>query len=177
MRTANIVQYLALATGIFSVAQAGLLQHLTLNVDKQNYLEVLDEIPGDSPISLCDSEEHQLLSIDFIEVDPNPPTRGSNLTISAAGNLEKDIVQGAYVIVDVRYGYIRLLKQTIDLCEEVENVDLTCPIEAGYQELTKQIALPNEIPPGKYFVEARAYTIEDELITCLKAAVEFPVEI
>lgn len=175
MKSVNVLYYLAAICGVLSGVQADFL-HFNLNADKHD-LQTLDEIPGGSPISLCDSEEHQLLSIDFIEIDPNPPTRGANLTISAAGDLEKDIVEGAYVIVDVRYGYIRLLKQTVDLCEEVENVDLECPIEEGYLKMTKQVELPSEIPPGKYFVEARAYSVDDELITCVKAAVEFPVEI
>lgn len=175
MKYNTLLRSLTLASGLFSVTHAGILQHLSLTA-KQDFLGTLDEIPGGSPIALCDTEEDQLLNIEYIKIDPKLPTRGANLTISAAGTLSKDIVEGAYVIVDVRYGYVRLLKQTIDLCEEIENVDMECPLEAGYQKLTKQIELPNEIPPGKYFVEARAYDIEDELITCLKASVEFPVD-
>jgi hypothetical protein len=34
-----------------------------------------------------------------------------------------------------------------DLCEQVKNVDMKCPIEKGKTKITKDVELPNEIPP------------------------------
>ncbi|GMF39455.1 unnamed protein product [[Candida] boidinii] len=131
-------------------------------------------VPGNSPISICDSTESQLLTLESVVLSPNPPERGQNLTISAIGTLSETIKEGAYVDVDVTYGYIKLIHQTFDLCEEIQNVDMTCPIESGKYTLTKQVEIPKEVPPGKYTVYARAYTDEDEFITCLTGTVEFP---
>lgn len=131
-------------------------------------------IPGNSPIIQCDALSVQLLKVDKVVIDPNPPAKGQNLTFVASGYLSKDIEDGAYVDVDVRYGFIRLIHQTFNLCEEVEKVDLECPIKKGQQLISKLVEIPNEVPPGKYVVNARAYSKDDELITCLTATVEFP---
>lgn len=131
-------------------------------------------IPGNSPIIQCDVSEPQLLDLQSVVIDPNPPQKGANLTFVASGFLSQDIEDGAYVEVDVRYGFIRLIHQTFDLCEEITNVDLECPVKKGEQTIQKQVEIPEEVPPGKYLVNARAYTSDNVLITCLSALVEFP---
>jgi len=78
------------------------------------------------------------------------------------------------VALQVKYGVITLIKQTIDLCEQVKNVDLDCPLE-GDLKFTKEVELPREIPPGFYTVQADAYTVDDEPIVCLQAKVKFGV--
>jgi hypothetical protein len=51
------------------------------------------------------------------------------------------------VNVEVKWGVITLVKQTMDLCDQIENVDLKCPLEKGRMTLTKQVDLPKQIPP------------------------------
>ena len=131
-------------------------------------------VPGDLPIVQCEATTHQILNLQSVTLDPNPPVRGANLTFTAVGYLQETIEDGAYVEVDVRYGYIKLLHQTFDLCEEIQKVDLECPIKKGPQALLKEVEIPAEVPPGKYIVNARAYTKDDEFITCLNAVVDFP---
>lgn len=131
-------------------------------------------IPGESPLMLCDLDQPKLVEIYQVNLDPNPPLKGENLTISAEGVVKSVIEEGAYIDIDVRYGYIRLLKQTFDLCEQTANVDLACPIQEGKITFETSVQLPQEIPPGKYTVVARAYTVDDEPITCLSITVEFP---
>ncbi|GMM31129.1 sterol transporter [Martiniozyma asiatica (nom. inval.)] len=156
----------------------------SLNVDKVIDLDIdnamgfpvpgTKPIPGGSPLSICDATNSQLLNLKSVVLDPNPPERGQNLTITASGILDETIDDGAYVDVVVTYGYIKLLQQTYDLCEELPNVEMECPVEKGDYQLTKEVAIPKEVPPGKYVVTARAYTKDDELITCLTGTVEFP---
>ncbi|CCE83905.1 Piso0_004502 [Millerozyma farinosa CBS 7064] len=131
-------------------------------------------VPGDSGIVQCQILEDQILSLESVEIAPNPPIRGENLTFVAKGTLSKDIVDGAYAEVDVRYGFIKLLHETYDVCEEITKVDLECPIESGKQVITKTVEIPYEVPPGHYVVNVKAYTKDDELITCLTATVDFP---
>jgi hypothetical protein len=50
------------------------------------------------------------------------------------------------VALQVKYGVITLIKQTVDLCEQVKNVDLDCPLD-GNLKFTKEVELPREIPP------------------------------
>jgi hypothetical protein len=72
---------------------------------------------------------------------------GKNLSIKATGDLKTTVVEGAYVAIQVKYGLITLIKQKIDLCEQVKNVDKECPLEPGELQVTKDVELPNEIPP------------------------------
>ncbi len=65
----------------------------------------------------------------------------------ASGKLLEDIGEGAYVQLQVKYGLIRLVSTKADLCEQVGNVDLKCPIEKGDVTITKDVDLPREIPP------------------------------
>ncbi len=67
--------------------------------------------------------------------------------IEAKGTVKKTIEKDAYVQLQVKYGYIRLVNMKADLCDQIANVDVECPIEEGVLTITKSIALPNEIPP------------------------------
>lgn len=134
-------------------------------------------INGESPLYQCDILDKQLVEIKEVNLDPNPPVRGENLTISANGEVFETIEEGAYIDVEVRLGYIRLLSQTFDLCETLEDNDiegLSCPIEPGEYNIKKIVEIPGEVPPGKYVVVERAYTEKDDLITCLTGEVVFP---
>ena len=65
------------------------------------------------------------------------------------------------------------MRQTADLCDLVQNVNLHCPIEQGKLTLVKEVNLPKAIPPGMYTVSADVYTKEEDKITCLKAVQGF----
>lgn len=110
--------------------------------------------------------------------------------IKAKGSVKQKIEEGAYVLLTVKYGLIRLISTKADLCEQIGNVDLKCPVEAGVVEVTKSVDLPAEIPPvrdhsplysvyvanlaqGKYTVLADVFTVDDVQITCLTATVAF----
>lgn len=116
---------------------------------------------------------------------------GHDLVIKASGTVSEPIEEGAYVALQVKYGLIRLISTKADLCEQVKNVDLECPIDSGDLTLTKTVELPKEIPnvrgplllsihdilltthQGKYTVLADVYTKDDKPITCLTATVVF----
>ncbi|KAF3394582.1 Phosphatidylglycerol/phosphatidylinositol transfer protein [Penicillium rolfsii] len=99
------------------------------------------------------------------------------LTITASGTLHETITKGAVVNVEVKWGVITLVKQTMDLCDQIENVDLNCPLEKGSMVLTKQVDLPKQIPPGRYSVLADVYTKDEKKVTCLKADnIEFKIK-
>jgi hypothetical protein len=72
---------------------------------------------------------------------------GSELVIKAVGTVYETIEEGAYVNLSVKYGLIRLINTKADLCEQIKNVDLECPIEKGVISITKSVDLPKEIPP------------------------------
>ncbi|KAF4247184.1 hypothetical protein CNMCM8980_007729 [Aspergillus fumigatiaffinis] len=133
-------------------------------------------VKGDNPLEYCFDPSDNILQIESVDLFPNPPLPGQTLSINASGNLKKRVEQGAYVSLVVKYGLITLIKQTADLCEQLRNVDLECPLEKGEMTLTKQVDLPSHIPPGKYSVHADVYTKDDKQITCLNAHnIEFKI--
>ena len=69
------------------------------------------------------------------------------MVIRATGTVFERIEEGAYVDIVVKYGLIRLLATRADLCEQIGNVDLKCPIEKGVLSITKSVDIPKEVPP------------------------------
>jgi len=130
-------------------------------------------VPGENPLTFCADPKDYILTIDNVDLDPNPPTPGSNLTIVASGTFSQDVEAGAKVFLQVKYGLISLIKQEADLCDQISNVDLTCPLKKGPMELTKSIAIPKQVPKGMYTVLADVYTNEGDKVTCLQSTVRF----
>ncbi|KAI9897014.1 hypothetical protein N3K66_008036 [Trichothecium roseum] len=132
------------------------------------------KVPGDSPLELCPGEhKHDLVTIESVDLSPNPPKPGKELLIKASGTVKETIEEGAYVLLTVKYGLIRLISTKADLCEQIGNVDLKCPLESGHMDITKSVDIPAEVPPGKYTVLADVYTADDVQVTCLTATVAF----
>ncbi|TAQ84411.1 hypothetical protein B7494_g7273 [Chlorociboria aeruginascens] len=114
--------------------------------------KVLDDkggpVPGENPLTYCKSDhDNDLFVIDHVNLNPNPPSAGASLSIDVVGELLEDIEKEAYVILQVKYGLIRLVNMQTDLCDQVSNVDLECPIKKGETTISKIVDLPNEIPP------------------------------
>ncbi|KKY24104.1 putative phosphatidylglycerol phosphatidylinositol transfer protein [Phaeomoniella chlamydospora] len=131
------------------------------------------KVPGENPLTYCADPSDYILSIDYADLDPNPPKAGETLTISASGTFSKDVEEGTKVLLQVKYGLITLIKQEADLCEQIGNVDLECPLKKGPMTLTKEVQIPKEVPKGKYTVMADVYTESGEKVTCLNAITYF----
>ena len=77
----------------------------------------------------------------------NASRSGTTLSIKAKGNFTQEVEEGAYLILEVKYGFIKLLTQRADLCEQMKNaVDEECPL-SGEKIITKDVDIPKEIPP------------------------------
>ncbi|KAF1987503.1 hypothetical protein K402DRAFT_392766 [Aulographum hederae CBS 113979] len=130
------------------------------------------KVPGDNPLYYCSDPRDDIIQIKSVDLDPNPPKPGAPLSITASGNITKEIEAGAKVHLQVKYGVITLINREADLCDQVGNVDLACPLKKDEMKLTKDVSLPNEIPPGRYTVLADVFTKDKEKITCLHATVD-----
>ncbi|KAG6829394.1 Phosphatidylglycerol/phosphatidylinositol transfer protein [Tricholoma furcatifolium] len=122
----------------------------------------------------CGSPE-DLLEITQIQVIPDPPQPGKDLTVKVTGQARTTIKDGAYADVSVKLGAIKLLQKQFDLCEEARNanVSIQCPVEPGTYEVTHTVALPKEIPRAKFTVLVNGYSVDDEDLLCLKMTVDF----
>ncbi|KAI1768801.1 phosphatidylinositol/phosphatidylglycerol transfer protein [Hypoxylon sp. FL1150] len=134
----------------------------------------VEKVPGDSPLEFCDSDHsNDIVKIESVDLLPNPPESGAELVIRATGTVFEPITDGAYVNLVVKYGLIRLISTQADLCEQIGNVDLECPIEKGVLSITKAVEIPKEVPPGTYNVFAEVINADNKPITCLQATVKF----
>ncbi|ODA76211.1 hypothetical protein RJ55_08056 [Drechmeria coniospora] len=134
------------------------------------------KIPGDSPLNLCTGDHSKdIVVVDRVDLSPNPPSPGRALVIKASGTVKKTIEKGAYINVVVKLGLITLINKKLDLCEQLGNVNLQCPVQPGKLDITKSVDLPGAIPPGKYNVRADAYNANGEKMTCLSATLELKI--
>ncbi|KAF2111090.1 ML domain-containing protein [Lophiotrema nucula] len=131
------------------------------------------KVPGDNPLYFCADPKDYIVEIDKVDLSPNPPEAGKKLKITAKGTVSETIEEGSKIHLQVKYGLITLINQEADLCETIGKADLECPLDKGDMELTKEVDLPKEIPPGTYTVLADAYTKDGDKITCLNAKVAF----
>ncbi|KAI8080019.1 ML domain-containing protein [Halteromyces radiatus] len=139
----------------------------------QDQLGDFEEQTSTKLIQNC-GDEDDLLTIEHINLTPDPPVKGQNLHIDFKGYLKETVEDGAYLYLTVKWGVVQLVKKELDLCEESGKIDEDCPIEKGPVSIVKDVELPKTIPGGKYTVEAEVYTVDGERVTCLKGVTTFP---
>ncbi|QRV97507.1 hypothetical protein RhiJN_25526 [Ceratobasidium sp. AG-Ba] len=115
------------------------------------------------------------IQIKSIQVSPDPPQPGKDLTVTVTGAVQETIEEGAYADVVVKLGVIKLLKKTFDLCEEARsaNVTVQCPVNPGDYTVTQTVTLPKEIPRAKFAVEVQGFTPDDDYLMCLNIKADF----
>ncbi|KAL9932726.1 hypothetical protein V8E36_008425 [Tilletia maclaganii] len=121
------------------------------------------------------SDEDALVDVHSIEVSPDPPQRGKNMTIKASGTVKQRIEEGAYAMVDVKIGLIRLLHRQVDICEEARanDADVKCPVDPKDYDISQTVQLPSQIPPAKFGVHVESFTVDDAPLVCLDLTVDF----
>ncbi|KAL8742048.1 MAG: hypothetical protein Q9190_005411 [Brigantiaea leucoxantha] len=140
--------------------------------DQKTLVDDSLSVPGENPLNFCADPADYILTIDHVDLDPNPPEKGKGLTIKAKGNFTEEVEKGAYIGLSVKYGLITLVNTKADLCDQMQEVDEECPL-SGVKDFTKEVSLPKEIPGGKYTVLADVYTKDEKKITCLNAIAHF----
>ncbi|KAF8807482.1 hypothetical protein BYT27DRAFT_7256079 [Phlegmacium glaucopus] len=115
------------------------------------------------------------VKITSIQVLPDPPKPGKDLTVIVDGTVTETLETGAYADVSVKLGLIKLLQKRFDLCEEARKANATvqCPVKPGSYHVEHTVALPEEIPPAKFVINVRGYTVEDDDLVCLDLKVDF----
>ncbi|EJU03762.1 hypothetical protein DACRYDRAFT_21221 [Dacryopinax primogenitus] len=115
------------------------------------------------------------IEVQSIEVTPDPPVPGKNMTVDVVGTARSSIEDGSFAEVTVKLGMIQLLKKQFDVCMEAQkaNVTVQCPVEAGHYAISKTVTLPREIPRTKFIVNVRGSTQDDVDMICLDLSVNF----
>ncbi|KZT05952.1 uncharacterized protein LAESUDRAFT_813183 [Laetiporus sulphureus 93-53] len=113
--------------------------------------------------------------IESIEIYPDPPEKGKDMTVTVVGTADKQIEEGAYADVVVKVGAIKLLQKEFDVCEEARgaNASIQCPVAEGKHQVIHTVTLPKEIPPAPFAVSIRGYTVDDEDMACVEMKIDF----
>ncbi|KAI9031142.1 ML domain-containing protein [Hyaloraphidium curvatum] len=123
-----------------------------------------------SALEWCGTDE-DIFTLGSLTISPDPPEKGTNLTVKVEGYLKETIVQGAYADVVVKIGVVKLLDTRLDLCDQgKELVGEDCPVQPGQRALEKTVAIPEQAPKGKYKVAAVLKNADDKQIACVNAA-------
>ncbi|KAI9060176.1 hypothetical protein FKP32DRAFT_1679137 [Trametes sanguinea] len=122
----------------------------------------------------CGTDSH-IVHIKSIQVSPDPPQRGEDLTVTVEGVADSQVEDGAYADVTVKVGVIKILQKEFDVCEEASkaNASVQCPVEKGTHKVVQTVTLPKEIPPAQFKVNVRGYTVDDEDMVCLDLMMDF----
>ncbi|KAJ3261032.1 Phosphatidylglycerol/phosphatidylinositol transfer protein [Boothiomyces macroporosus] len=119
-------------------------------------------------VSWCSSPEDIFIP-ETLALLPDPPVRGEKLTIQLKGQLKEKVDQSSVAQVRVKLGFIQLVDQPFDLCEQIGQVGKECPLEKGELVVEHTVDIPAQVPPGKYNIHVTG-TNQDQLpITCLDA--------
>ncbi|KAH8119719.1 ML domain-containing protein [Phellopilus nigrolimitatus] len=115
------------------------------------------------------------IQLKSIEVSPDPPKPGEDMTVKVKGHVTGGIEEGAYADVLVKIGVVKLLQKRFDVCEEARNAEASvqCPVDEGDYVVEQTVALPKEIPRAKFVVQIRGFTVEDENLACVDLSVDF----
>ncbi|PFH54549.1 hypothetical protein AMATHDRAFT_44401 [Amanita thiersii Skay4041] len=120
------------------------------------------------------------IQLESIEVSPDPPKPGKDLTVKVKAIVSETIevsakYEGAYADVTVKLGLIKLLQKQFDVCDEARraNASVQCPVQPGSYAVEHTVALPKEIPKAKFMVSVRGFTANEDDMLCLDLKVDF----
>lgn len=124
-------------------------------------------------------EDSDLLHLNNFAIIPDPPVRGKPLTIAFDGDLKKPLEGSELVNIQVKYGVIKIVDMTTNLCDELEKVpDVPqCPFQPGHWAFNHTEKLPADIPPGRYTLTIEAYSKKFKTgIFCISGTFRFDPE-
>merc|ERR1711934_525848 len=105
----------------------------------------------------ADTDDFQ---ISELNVTPDPPVMGQNVTVSAAVTLE--------VYLHTFVGKIRVVNKKENICQSVGSIPNPCPIKAGPYSKTITEMVPHEkIPSGTYSGQVRGDDQDGKQIACI----------
>ncbi|GAN09803.1 phosphatidylglycerol/phosphatidylinositol transfer protein precursor [Mucor ambiguus] len=111
----------------------------------------LQRTASKTSVHLCGSRQGSF-KIDYIKLDPNPPTKGQNLNIEFSGFLEEEVPRYSYIDLSVKLGFFEVLHKQIDLCSEALQNGPSCPVSSGSYHYSTNLMVPSSIPNVGFIV-------------------------
>jgi hypothetical protein len=123
---------------------------------------------------LCENHNNTF-HISHFDISPDPPQTGQPLTVTLSGYLNKHVMEGSVLELEVNYHRIRLIKKTMDICQElvkVKNAPEYCPIQPGEKVWDYTLDMQQKIPSGKYNIYLNLRDQNENQIWCANIKLE-----
>jgi hypothetical protein len=138
------------------------------------YTTFISFVPASWSYQLCENNKNTFY-ISHLDISPNPPQTGQPLTVNLTGYLNKHVMEGSILELEVNYHRIRLIKQTMDICKELaelENAPEYCPVQPGEKAWNYTVDMLQQIPSGKYNIYLNLRDQNEEQIWCANIKLE-----
>jgi len=99
-----------------------------------------------------------------LSVEPVLPQ--SDYTLYVSGDLSKEVTGGTSKY-DVTYNFIPLSPTTNDLCTEINNSNITCPLKGGYIGMQSKGTVPTGLS-GSVTIKNQWFDESNERILCMQ---------
>eukprot|EP00475_Leptophrys_vorax_P020352 TRINITY_DN2782_c0_g1_i3.p1 TRINITY_DN2782_c0_g1~~TRINITY_DN2782_c0_g1_i3.p1 ORF type:complete len:591 (-),score=162.89 TRINITY_DN2782_c0_g1_i3:2053-3825(-) len=151
-------------TIILSVANADSTPALCVSLNASiSSVGTFKSLPSNTgvPFTTCSTGDITPSSLD---VTPFPPVAGKDVTITAQGQLSKDLTEGSFEL-DVALDGITLVKKTGDVC--TFSPSFKCPQKAGAVKIDYTVNVPSIAPAGHYTATLKANHADSTPIICV----------
>ncbi|KAG6834365.1 hypothetical protein H0H93_010113 [Arthromyces matolae] len=118
----------------------------------------------------CDTS-NGIVNVQDIQISPDSPQAGKNLTVTIRGQVTSTVQEGAYATVSVKAGLVTYPSQKVDICQEARNSNLSiqCPVAPGTYTVVDTVSIPNNVPKGSYNAQINGYTADKASMFCVQA--------
>eukprot|EP00249_Psilotum_nudum_P007076 c20294_g1_i1 orf=391-858(-) len=117
---------------------------------------------GQSSWDYCSLTANYKVKVQDVVVDPDPVVRGS-VALFRIPAFSSVPITGGKVVIEVFFIGIPVRREIHDLCSKT-----SCPVAPGEFILSNSQALPGYTPTGRYQLEMRLLSEENDLLTCIR---------
>lgn len=133
-----------------------------------NFIMKMKSAP--TTIELCSAPE-DIMFVNNIHLNPDPPQKGANLSVIINGVLHQDINDGAYMLAHMKKGPIKFPQIKFPLCDYISS---GCPVQKGQASLELVFEIPKMIPGGVYEVSVLVFNNDRSLQSLLNGDFHIP---
>ena len=104
-----------------------------------------------------------MAKLNKVVIDPDPPQKGKDIKVTAnVTTCKKTVillsfvnsfsffpastVTGGSIKIEVKWGFLKVVDQTVQVCDVLKESNLKCPLSAGTYSASQTVSLPSETP-------------------------------
>jgi hypothetical protein len=116
------------------------------------------------PFSVCSGAPTDL-SIATVQVSPDPPVSGQNISVVADGTVDEQLQTGSLLVISVSYMGVDIFSENLPM-QEVTKI----PVGPGPITIFYAIVIPSGVPHGQYQLSLTFNDQSGTEITCIALA-------